>query len=151
MEYPYIVSYLLDSGGRSGILLSYFTIFLCLAFNCTILELSICFLGTFNYFDPFSYMDQSLEVDRLYPALEIRQYLAHTLGRTSKVSNYQNYPVHVIRRPEFNIDSWTGDDDLEDIFTMSSTDSNSSEEAQEDTESLYCDALSRKASIVRNN
>lgn len=65
--------------------------------------------------------------------------------------------------PETEVqDSWNSDNnisddndddnDLEDIFTMSTSESsNPDEEAQDDyteTESLYCDALSRKASLV---
>ena len=51
-------------------------------------------------------------------------------------------------------DSWTAPfqpenlDDLDDIFMMSSHES-SAESRAEDEESLYSDALSRKASIVR--
>lgn len=48
-------------------------------------------------------------------------------------------------------DTWTApfqpDDDLDDIFMMSSHES-SAESRAEDEESLYSDALSRKASIV---
>ena len=102
-----------------------------------------CFKSTFNHF--ISYEDQSLDVDRLYPSLEMRQYLANTL-----LGNHKSNPINVIRPSELNLVEFN-DDDLEDIFTMSTTDSNSPDEETlfDDNESLYCDALSRKASIVR--
>ena len=103
------------------------------------------FKSTFNH-NFISYEDQSLDVDRLYPSLEMRQYLANTLlGK-----NHKSNPINVIRPTELNLVEFN-DDDLEDIFTMSTTDSNSPDEETlfDDNESLYCDALSRKASIVR--
>lgn len=74
----------------------------------------------------------------------MRQYLANTL-----LGNHKSNPINVIRPVNSTVEF--NDDDLEDIFTMSTTDSNSPDEETlfDDTESLYCDALSRKASIVR--
>merc|ERR1711963_894086 len=97
-----------------------------------------------------SYTDQSQDVDRLYPALDIRQYLADSLKNFTKIA--QNPSSNNNIGPKF---IWANgdhedDDDLEDIFTMSSNESSPApEDILTDTDSLYCDALSRKASIVR--
>jgi len=130
-----------------------------------------------------SYEDQSLDVDRLYPTLEVLRYLKRSLGNTMHNSSScnlkaisknsvknpadftKNHPDFTNNNftPETEVqDSWNSDNnisddndddnDLEDIFTMSTSESsNPDEEAQDDyteTESLYCDALSRKASLV---
>ena len=106
-------------------------------------------------------------MDRLYPTLEILRYLKRSLGTMhNSSSNLKAISNSVKNHPDFtnnNVqDSWTdnnisddNDDDddldLEDIFTMSTSESsNPDEEAQDDydTESLYSDALSRKASLV---
>ena len=95
-----------------------------------------------------SYTDQSQDVDRLYPALEIRQYLADSLKNFTKIAAAHPSSNNNIG-PKF---IWANedDDDLEDIFTMSSNESSPApEDILTDTDSLYCDALSRKASIVR--
>ena len=101
-----------------------------------------------------SYTDQSQDVDRLYPALEIRQYLADSLKNFTKIahpsSNNNIGPKFIWANGDHG-----DDDDLEDIFTMSSNESSPAPEdiltddILTDTDSLYCDALSRKASIVR--
>jgi phosphatidate phosphatase PAH1 len=119
-----------------------------------------------------SYEDQSLDVDSLYPTIEVLRYLKRSLGtmhnnsKLKAISNsVKNHPVDFTNNnfTETEVqDSWTdnnisddNDDDddldLEDIFTMSTSESsNPDEEAQDDydTESLYSDALSRKASLV---
>ena len=84
-------------------------------------------------------------------------------SNTKAISNSVKHPDFTSTTvPAAVQDSWTdnisdnddddNDDDLEDIFTMSTSESsNPDEEAQDDyteTESLYCDALSRKASLV---
>ena len=80
--------------------------------------------------------------------MEIRQYLADSLKNFTKIGSNSNNNIG----PKF---IWANgdhedDDDLEDIFTMSSNESSPApEEILTDTDSLYCDALSRKASIVR--
>jgi len=103
-----------------------------------------------------SYEGQCCEVDRLYPALDMIDYLSHKLSLASS-------PPMAIRRvkksetPDRGLfdfdDSWTAPfqpenlDDLDDIFMMSSHES-SAESRAEDEESLYLDAQSRKASII---
>ena len=93
----------------------------------------------------------------MYPALDMIDYLSHKLSLASS-------PPMAIRRvkksetPDRGLfdfdDSWTAPfqpenlDDLDDIFMMSSHES-SAESRAEDEESLYLDAQSRKASIVR--
>ena len=95
-----------------------------------------------------SYTDQSQDVDRLYPALDIRQYLADSLKNFTKIA--QNPSSNNNIGPKFIWANGDEDDDLEDIFTMSSNESSPApEDILTDTDSLYCDALSRKASIVR--
>ena len=95
-------------------------------------------------------------MDRLYPALELRLILSAKLSAAAS-------PPRAIRglkireNPQVeNIfdfdDTWTPRPqnlDLEDdeIFMMSSHES-SAESRAEDEESLYSDALSRKASVV---
>ena len=84
--------------------------------------------------------------------MEIRQYLADSLKNFTKIATAQNPSSNNNNiGPKF---IWANgeheDDDLEDIFTMSSNESSPApEEILTDTDSLYCDALSRKASIVR--
>ena len=109
-------------------------------------------------------------MDSLYPTIEVLRHLKRSLSKLKAISNsVKNHPVDFTRNPDFTNnnftetevqDSWTdnnisddNDDDLdlEDIFTMSTSESsNPDEEAQDDydTESLYSDALSRKASLV---
>ena len=106
-------------------------------------------------------------MDSLYPTIEVLRHLKRSLSKLKAISNsVKNHPVDFTRNPDFTNnnftetevqDSWTdnisddNDDDLdlEDIFTMSTSESsNPDEEAQDDTDSLYCDALSRKASLV---
>ena len=82
-------------------------------------------------------------------------------SNTKAISNSVKHPDFTSTTvPAAVQDSWTdnisdnddddNDDDLEDIFTMSTSESSNPDEesAQDDTESLYCDALSRKASLV---
>ena len=86
--------------------------------------------------------------------MEIRQYLADSLKNFTKIahpsSNNNIGPKFIWANGDQG-----DDDDLEDIFTMSSNESSPAPEdiltddILTDTDSLYCDALSRKASIVR--
>jgi len=94
-------------------------------------------------------------VDRLYPALEMRLYLSRKLSLASgQQMAIRNLRAIRAKKSETQFDfddTWTApfqpDDDLDDIFMMSSHES-SAESRAEDEESLYSDALSRKASIV---
>ena len=97
-----------------------------------------------------SYTDQSQDVDRLYPALDIRQYLADSLKNFTKIATSNNSKLEIRANSNFVWGNDGSEDDLEDIFTMSSNESSPApEDILTDTDSLYCDALSRKASIVR--
>ena len=128
----------------------------------------------------FRYEGQCHEVDRLYPALEVRLFLSASLPIKSSFKNSLPMAIDLSttagvvpggglrqplsRTPIFDNDSWTPrpchsdedeaaeglHEDVDDIFEMSGS-SNSSESRNEqefDEESLYSDALSRKASAV---
>ena len=102
----------------------------------------------------YSYEGQCCEVDRLYPALELRLILSAKLSAAASpprairgLKIRENPQVESIF--DFD-DTWTPQpQNLEDdeIFMMSSHES-SAESRAEDEESLYSDALSRKASVV---
>ena len=146
-----------------------------------------------------SYEGQCDEVDRLYPALEVRRYLSASLAQAAETPMFlsMSLPMSILDRPNgirtqnfrTRFDSegtWTpksygGDldpekdilDNIDDIFTLSGSSNSSpgtstpahrpdpnptgSNEFELDSatstdfdeESLYSDAMSRKASLVR--
>ena len=149
-----------------------------------------------------SYEGQCDEVDRLYPALEVRRYLSASLAQAAETPMFlsMSLPMSIIDRPNgirtqnprTRFDSegtWTPQsvdrdldlekgqnhdlilDNIDDIFTLSGSSNSSSTSTPAhrpdpnptgsnefeldsatsdfDEESLYSDAMSRKASLVR--